>query len=279
MKFAKNTITNLFGFLLIFTVLLSCDSDDVQDMVEAEDELAILEIDDLTAEADNVIDDILITEGLLSKESVEEKNLDMTCKTKTVVTSGNKKSITIDFGEGCESPNGNVLKGIILLTIEFDNDLKTKSIETTYDGFFVNDREITGSKSILKERSNSNGNFQSTITFNQTIYWPDGESLKKEGVKIREWISGKDTRKMRDNVFLITGSWEITKKDGTKLEAEVVEALRREMSCKFIVSGKLKVERPNLEGIIDYGDGTCDRMAMFTDTDGNETEIELKRRK
>lgn len=279
MKIAKYSMTSLFRLLLIFTLVVSCESEDVMDVVSAEDELSVLEIDDITAEADNIIDDILITEGLFSKSEGSEKDLDMTCKTKTVVTSGNTKFITIDFGEGCEAPNGNVLRGVILVEIERDAGMETKSIQTSYDGFFVNDREITGTKSILIERSNSSGNFQSTITFDQTIIWPDGETTRKEGTKVREWIEGKDTRKMRDNVFLITGSWEITKKDGTKLEAEVVEALKRDMSCRFIVSGILKIERPNMEGTIDFGDGNCDNVATFTDDEGNETEIKLKRKK
>ena len=279
MKKVKNTMIALFGLLLTIMVVIGCESDDVQDVVSAEDELAILEIDDLTAEADNVIDDILVSEGLLSKSDGSEKESDMTCKTKTVVTSGNTKTITIDFGEGCETPNGNVLRGVIVIYIERDTDLQTKSIETSYEGFFVNDREITGSKSVFIERENANGNFQSTSTFDQTIIWPDGETTKKEGTKIREWIAGKDTRKMRDNIFLITGSWEITRKDGTTLEAEVLEALKRDMSCRFIVSGILKVERPDMEGTIDFGDGSCDNSAIFTDEEGNETEIKLKRRK
>ena len=39
------------------------------------------------------------------------------------------------------------------------------------------------------------------------------------------------------------------------------------------------VKRPDKEGTIDFGDGTCDNLAVFTDDEGNETEIKLKRRK
>ena len=58
-----------------------------------------------------------------------------------------------------------------------------------------------------------------------------------------------------------------------------MEALKRDMSCRFIVSGILKIERPNMEGTIDFGDGNCDNVATFTDDEGNETEIKLKRKK
>ena len=128
MKIEKRAITILIGLLLIMSFSFGCDSEDVQTTQTAANELAILEIDDLTAEADNVVDDILFSEGISSKSSVAEKDLDMTCKTKTVVRSENTKIITIDFGEGCESPNGNVLRGKIILTVVYDEDLKTKNL-------------------------------------------------------------------------------------------------------------------------------------------------------
>jgi hypothetical protein len=174
-------------------------------------------------------------------------------------------------------PNGNVLSGKILIQIEWDAGVITAT--TTYEDFFVNDKEISGEKVAVRIRSNDNGNPQTTVTYQMTVTWPDGEEATKEGTKVREWIAGQDTRTMRDNVYLITGAWEATFKDGTMLQAEVVEALRREMSCKYIVSGILAVEKGDSEGVIDFGDGTCDNVALFTDDEGTVTEIELKGRR
>jgi len=155
-----------------------------------------------------------------------------------------------------------------------------KTVKTTYEDFFVNDRQITGEKTRVHMRSNDNGNPQTEITHEIEVIFPDGEgTIKREGTKIRELIAGGDTRRMADNTYSITGNWEVTFQDGTKMEAEVLEALIRNGSCKFIVEGVLKIEKETKEGSIHFGDGTCDDVALFIDDDGLETEIVLKRGK
>ena len=49
----------------------------------------------------------------------------------------------------------------------------------------------------------------------------------------------------------------------------------KEAICYFFVSGNVSIERPNISGVIDYGDGDCDNLAIFTTSDGEVIEILL----
>jgi hypothetical protein len=128
-------------------------------------------------------------------------------------------------------------------------------------------------------RANDNGNPQSTLVFEVKVTWPNGEWAAREGTKVREFIEGYQTRDFEDNVFLITGNWRSTFKNGTVVKAKITEALRREMTCKFFVSGIVELQKEDRSGTLNFGDGTCDDKAIFTTDTGEEIEITLKGRR
>ena len=111
--------------------------------------------------------------------------------------------------------------------------------------------------------------------FDIKLTWPDGLFASKRGVKVREWIKGNDTYAWGDNVFLITGSWMFIKKNGTELSVEVTEALRKELACKFFVSGIVKLTKNENSAILNYGMGECDDLATVIINGGEEREIHL----
>ena len=197
------------------------------------------------------------------------------CVTITITLQQNFKRIVIDFGtEGCEI-KGNILKGKIILSYEKNVEAKQILITKSLEDFYFNELRIEGSKTILRERSNDNGNPQFTKTTNIVITWPDGTEASRDGLRIREWIEGHGSGIQEDNVFLVTGHWISTFKNGNTHSYVVVEPLRREATCRFFVSGTVEITRPNVSGVLDFGDGTCDDLATFTTADGVVTEIEL----
>jgi hypothetical protein len=75
-------------------------------------------------------------------------------------------------------------------------------------------------------------------------------------------VEGYETRRIRDDVYLIDGSADGIRPSGITWEREIVNALRKEMNCRWIVSGTVEItpeDRPTR--ILDYGDGTCDNIA------------------
>ncbi|NOR27215.1 MAG: hypothetical protein GQ540_01665 [Lutibacter sp.] len=281
-------ISNLKLLAVLFvsaTLLISCNNNDdeavnVSEQISIDEAIAVAEADDVSDEVDNLLDDFFVaTEGLSKSTETESKVYDfLPCLTKTIVLTETTKTVTLDFGEGCELPSGNVLSGKIIMSHAIDTDVHSLTITHTYENFYFNEINIEGGNSIVRVRENENGNPKSTITFNTTLTWPDGVFASREGAKAREWIEGYDTRTFGDNVFLITGNWSATFKDGTVVSANALEPLRREMACRFIVSGVLELEKGDRVGTLDFGDGSCDNIAILTNQDGEEFEVTLRGR-
>ena len=269
-------------FFVSAIVLVSCNNDtvDVSEPISADEAIALAEVDDVSDEINNIIDDFFVeNEDGVKSSDTESKTEDLLpCVTKTIELINTTKTITLDFGEGCELPNGNVLRGKIIMSYATDSDVHSLTITHTYENFYFNDISIEGGNTIIRVRENDNGNPQSTITFNTTLNWPDGVFASREGTKTREWIEGYDTRTFGDNVFLITGNWKATFKDGTELSANVLEPLTREMACRFIISGVLEMQKGDSAGVLDFGDGSCDNVATFINQADEEFEITLKGR-
>lgn len=198
------------------------------------------------------------------------------CVTVTIVAEQNSREITIDFGEeGCEV-RGHVLKGKIHLSYTRDPEAQQRTIAKSFEDFYFNDKNIEGGKTIVRERSNDNGNPQFTKTVDITVTWPDGAEASREGTKIREWVEGHGSGVWSDNVFEVTGNWTTTFRNGNTHSYEVVTPLRREVVCRFFVSGSIDVNKTNRVGTLDFGNGECDNQATFTSEDGTVTEITLR---
>ncbi|MDV7187040.1 hypothetical protein R3X25_07075 [Lutibacter sp. TH_r2] len=290
MKIYKLKTALLLAFLVGGLFFISCEDSEVIDAPEisealTEDEtIAITEADDVSDELDNLIDDYLFEDELSSKDELalkddgEKGTGRPDCAVKTVVMEGTTRTITFDFGEGCEFPNGHIVAGKIIISHEFDVDAMTMTITQTYEGFTFNDVMVEGENIIVRTYENENGNPESVKTMDITMTWEDGETASRVGTKTREWVEGYDTREWADNVFEITGNWATTFKNGVVVSATITKELRREMSCRFIVSGTIELTKNDVTGILDFGDGTCDDIAIYTDADGVETEITLRKR-
>ena len=194
----------------------------------------------------------------------------------TTVTEFTREKI-IDFGEGCELPNGNVLSGIIKLNYAKDMTVASKSISLTLENFTFNSVAVEGSASVLRLRSNENGNPQGTVTSELNATWPNGDTASFTGTRTREWIEGYGSGFWGDNVFLITGKRTYIGRLGNVFVKEVITPLRRELSCRFIVSGVLEISRNDNTATLDFGDGSCDATGILTQPDGTETEVFLRR--
>ncbi|MFK5958600.1 MAG: hypothetical protein QM495_06975 [Lutibacter sp.] len=276
-------ILNLKMLTLFFVstiLLVSCNDNDTVNTTEPiteEQAIVLAEADDVSDEVNNVIDDFFIETEIVGKSENAEKTEDfLPCLTKTIVLTETTKTVTFDFGDGCELPNGNILSGKINMSHAINIDIQSLTVSYTFENFYFNELKIEGGNTIVRVRENENGNPQSTLTMDVKIIWPDGDYASREGTKVREFIEGYDTRTFGDNVFLITGRWATTFKDGTVFSSTIIEPLRREMACRFIVSGVVELHKQDRSGMLDFGDGSCDNMAIFTNDSGEEFEVTLR---
>ena len=283
MKKSLKKVNFAGSLLMAILVLVSCDKDDSQDISE-EGTITVAELkvsDETDLIAEDVItigeevyatDEIMVT----SKANYISDYLPDCVMITTVVTSTSKEK-TIDFGEGCELPNGNVLSGIIYLSYLKDMDLATKTLSMSLENFTFNGVEVEGSTSIVRTRSNDSGNPQSDAEASFSGNWPDGTSANFTANRTREWIEGYGSGYWADNVFLISGKGTYTGKMGNVFMKETIVPLRRELACRFIVSGILEISRNDATASLDFGDGTCDAKGILTHPNGESEEIFLRR--
>jgi hypothetical protein len=199
------------------------------------------------------------------------------CAVVTIELTETTKNVTLNFGEDCEMPNGNTVSGTIYVSYSRDMQAASNTISLSLEDFVFNGVAVEGSASIVRVRSNENGNPQGTANATFTSTWPDGNTTSYTGTRTREWIEGFGTGFWGDNVFLITGKRTYVSRAGNEFIKEVITPLRREMSCRFIVSGVLEISRFGNTASLDFGDGSCDAKGTLTYADGTEEEIFLRR--
>lgn len=274
----------LAGFLAI-ALMISCETEETDAVETTQEEVittAELQFSDeselISEEVVQIAEDVYLQDeiALMAKSAYNSDYLPE-CVTITTVVTDLTREKTIDFGGGCELPNGNVLAGIITMSYAKDPELAQKTISLNLTDFSFNGVGVQGSASILRQRSNESGNPQSTVNANYTISWPSGESASFSGNRTREWVEGVGTGFWGDNVILIEGSATYTGRAGNTYTKEITQTLRRELSCRFIVSGVVTVSRNANSVSLDFGDGSCDAKGIFTNAEGESQEVFLRR--
>jgi len=283
MKKSLKKVNFTGSLLMAMFVLVSCDKDDSPDISE-EGTITIAELK-VSDEADLIAEDVFnigeevyaTDEIMVTSKANYISDFLPDCVTITTVITSTSKERTIDFGEGCELPNGNVLSGIIYLIYLKDMDLVTKTLSMSLENFTFNGVAVEGSASVLRTRSNDSGNPQSDAEASFSGNWPDGTSANFTANRTREWIEGYGSGYWADNVFLISGKGTYTGKLGNVFMKETIVPLRRELSCRFIVSGILEITRNDATASLDFGDGSCDAKGILTYPNGDTEEIFLRR--
>lgn len=277
----KNRIFSkgLFAIGILMFTVSSCSKDNA---IVTEEELTdtielrrSAEVDLASESISDLIIDVYETEESSAQDRSASSSFLPGCVTITVVAQQGFREVTLDFGnEGC-IVNGHVLKGQIVFSYTRDSEALEVLITYNLIDFFFDAKNIIGSRTILRQLSNDNGNPQFTHTLDLTVVWPNGLQASREGVKIREWIAGFGSGVFSDNVFEVTGNWTTTFVNGNTHTYEVLTPLRREVVCPYFVSGSVNVEYTNFGGVFDYGEGDCDNEATFTGNNGNVIDIVL----
>lgn len=280
------------GFLLLFTIsclLISCDQNSINTDSETDAQLLSkaetqTEIDNISESLNDIDENIFLTYGSsTSSKEIENKDSELNkfmpdCVVITKVITDTFKSITIDYGDGCTTKNDNFLSGKILLEISFDFINKTANIDYTFDNFYFNNKKTEGNIHKVRTWINENGNPQAIINKDIKIIWEDGTFVTVKGERKREWVEGFDNGIWGDNVFLITGTWTVTQKDGTDRIVTIIEPLKRKTACRFIVSGIVEIQENDKVVSVNYGSGECDDLAIAT-FNGVDHEIHIGKRK
>lgn len=182
-------------------------------------------------------------------------------------------------------PNGNVLKGKIIISFSKSTTLGLKTISYVLENFYHNDKLIEGNKTITHEMKSTEllatVHSVSTHSIDVKVTFPDGKVYTRIGTRVREMTEGFATvGNWEDNVFLVWGYNITTFPNGSKYTSTIKTPLRFNSSCKmpFPVSGIVEITKNDDLATLDYGNGECNNLATMA-TNGESKVIELRRNK
>lgn len=186
---------------------------------------------------------------------------------------GYPRIVTLNYGDGTILKNEKVLSGTIVIEISGPRSSASFTRMVTYQNFTVDSIQIAGTSLIEINRENETfRNNTSDLTF--TI---NGESVvTRSSNRTWTWVAGMETTEdQTDDVIHIEGVVDAT--SGTdSYKKEIIEPLVRLGDCRYIVSGTVKVTlNGDLISTLNYGDGECDEVATFTNSDGETVEVDL----
>jgi hypothetical protein len=177
------------------------------------------------------------------------------------------KTLIVDYGTtNCLCSDGRYRRGIINAVLTGWYRDSSTVITITPSNYYVNDYLVEGTKTVTNKGKNNSGNLEYDIVVtNGSITGQEGTSTWNTN-RTNEWIEGESTIfNPGDDVYLIRGS-----ANGVTVESEaytmnILQDLRVELSCRWIVSGLLRIEGSNSYTIdVDYGNGNCDGLAVVT---------------
>lgn len=193
----------------------------------------------------------------------------------TAINPGTTVTKTINFGDGCTLPNGNILKGKIIISFVYQPNANSHTINYQFDNFYHNQIKFNGNKSFTRTMTVATTNTPSlpivTMNMNFLATFPDGQAYRRVGQRVREFVSGYGDNDWTNNIYKVTGSWTTTFPNADLQTTSIGEEnpLIIKMSCAevqkpLIVQGMIVFRRNNSLAMLDYGIGECDNTAVLT---------------
>lgn len=173
------------------------------------------------------------------------------------------KTMTIDFGSGCTSSDGVTRSGSITATMSGKIRTAGTTISVTFNNYYVNNYKIEGTYSI----TNNGGtglNFTTQVSNGKITYPGDTTYYMYSGTHTLAQTAGSSTATFTDDSFSITGSSTVSSSAGNNLNVNITTPLVKNAGCKNIVSGIEQFTYNNISGSLNFGDGTCDNLAVLT---------------
>ncbi len=188
------------------------------------------------------------------------------CATVTRSVSGGDSLITISFSAGCTCADGKIRSGSIV--VKYSGRYKDSgSVHTiTYDNYFVNGNQLSGSKTVTNMGTNGSGQVYYTVNVNDTLNLGTGNGeIVWTGIRTRTWLSGYSTTDRTDDSYLISGTTVLTRANGNQFTMVIGTPLLIKWGCAWIEAGTVTVTRPSgVSATLNYGDGNCDSEAQLT---------------
>lgn len=172
--------------------------------------------------------------------------------------------LTINFGDGCTDPRGNVRKGKLILdyaggpagTVGF-------IVETSFENYYINGVKLEGTRTIeLLSLTESSIKHEITVE-NGKATWADNSVSTRASSFVREID-------LSNEMVKLDGSASGTNRLGREYSMTINETLVYKRSCVLedgiymAVAGVKTFNSAGRQLTINYGDGGCDRSAIIS---------------
>ncbi len=276
----------LTTLMFLVVLLTSCDKDsEIQPIADYE---SVADLDEL-AYAQHLATDIEETadEASLAPPPPGQERLRDCAEISSTAEKGVfPNTITVDFGTGCTGKNGKVRKGKVIITLSdsLHNEGATRSV--SFEDYFVDDVEITGSKSWENLGISEDGLITIHKTADMMMNFPDGTSSQwstdRTITKSTQFVKYRKAGKVKKKIIRFLGTVSVagetsgTNRAGESFSAIITESLVKSENCIWFGSGEVELTKGEATRTLNYGDGDCDRIATVTLNDGSTKEIKIK---
>ncbi len=182
-------------------------------------------------------------------------------------------TMVLDFGAGCLGPDGRNRSGQIMAVYSGPWRQDGATVTLSLLDHRVNGYLIEGDIVITNSgRNGSNQVFYTVDIQNGRVTDPNGKMIIYSSQRTYTWVEGEGTTfashglaGIEDDVYLIQGTANGVNREGTAFSVSTPTPLRRELDCRWIVSGVLQVTPQGLDPrTLDFGNGACDNLAVGT---------------
>lgn len=263
----KKIVNSLFALLPVaFLLFTACNNDGENDVTFTQEEKLAFEGE---VSAESVFEIIeTITNSAMDFAGENEggrlavsNDPEIACATISFVQGELANKIMLDFGDGCEGPDGKLRNGKI--SVEYTGGWFSQGsiITTILQNFYVDGLKVEGTRIVTSQGINSGILSLSVQISGGKITWPDGQFITRESTRTHKLMLNDALTAIE---LQVTGTASGVTRDGIEYEVATVEPLVFTTSCNgnavyLPVSGIKTITVPELPVFtINYGDGDCD---------------------
>jgi hypothetical protein len=178
------------------------------------------------------------------------------------------RTIVVDFGEDCYTPNGMQRTGIIEIELTGDvrNEEGAMRTVTFNDLSFGSNMTVNGTRQLTNSGQNEDGLWTFAQETSMEVNRPN-MNIARTYTGMRIWLAGHDTEACGDDVWQRDGEGQKIVTNGFGQPGSVsvsYAAVVYDRPCGYPVSGTVTMVRNLFERILNFGDGTCDALAELT---------------
>lgn len=256
--------------IALATFLTSCNNDDD---VAGDDLVETIDLDtEATLESNYEDIDLIVEAGLETLSAGGRIDRDDVLDCATITHDEEAKTVTIDYGDGCEGPGGRTRAGIIRITYSDHRLIPGAFRTTTFDGFSVDGVLIEGTRTVENISASIDDDPMFSIALvGGKMTFEDETTSTRESQRTRTWMRASNP--LNDETS-VEGNASGTKRDGSSYTMEIISRIIYKRACwtsrVFIpVAGIKQFTSGENVVLVDYGDGTCDNEVTITINGGD----------